>query len=60
MPPKKRNRKMKKINYYDVATATEIEEKNLTPSEYASRMGDLRMMENGGHVSAIHGQDEED
>ena len=42
-----------KIKYFDERMMQEKIEKGLTRGEYNSRMGDLRMMELGGHVSNI-------
>lgn len=47
-----------KIKYFDERLFQDKIEKGLTRGEYNSRMGDLRMMELGGHVSRIQGFEE--
>lgn len=47
-----------KIKYFDERLCMDKIEKGLTRGEYNARMGDLRMMELGGHVSSIQGSQE--
>lgn len=47
------------ITYYDERLAETKTEKGLTEAEYNARMGDLKMMEMGGHVSSIQGKKED-
>ena len=47
-----------KIKYFDERLCESKTEKGLTKAEYESRMGDLCMMEAGGHISNIVGTEE--
>jgi len=44
-----------RIKYFDERLCEDKIERGLTKGEYNSRMGDLRMMELGGHVSSVQG-----
>ncbi len=47
-----------KIKYFDERLCQDKTEKGLTQAEYNSRIGDLRAMALGGHVSNIRGSQE--
>lgn len=47
-----------KITYLDERLCVTKTVKGLTRAEYDSRMGDLRIMEMGGHISNVIGKEE--